>query len=33
MSAALDRFVDAQQGVYERALEEIAAGCKRTHWM
>ena len=33
MSAALERFVDAQDGVFERALEEIRAGCKRTHWM
>ena len=30
---SLQRFVDAQEGVYERALAELLAGCKRTHWM
>ena len=29
----LIRFVDAHQGVYERALAEIRGGRKRTHWM
>jgi uncharacterized protein (DUF1810 family) len=29
----LERFVDAQQDVYERALAEIKAGRKRCHWM
>ena len=29
----LSRFVEAQRGVYARALAEIAAGEKRTHWM
>jgi uncharacterized protein (DUF1810 family) len=29
----LRRFVDAQQPVYERVLEELRAGRKRTHWM
>lgn len=29
----LDRFVSAQAGVYEQALRELRAGCKRTHWM
>src|SRR5438067_11752547 len=29
----LDRFVDAQQGVYETALAELRAGRKRSHWM
>jgi len=29
----LDRFVTAQAGTYERALAEIAAGAKRSHWM
>lgn len=29
----LDRFVRAQDGVYERALAELTAGRKRTHWM
>jgi uncharacterized protein (DUF1810 family) len=30
----LARFIDAQSGgVYEKALEEIKAGRKRSHWM
>jgi uncharacterized protein (DUF1810 family) len=29
----LARFIGAQQGDYEQALEEIRAGRKRTHWM
>src|SRR5262245_14233201 len=29
----LDRFVDAQNGAYERALSELRAGHKRSHWM
>lgn len=29
----LQRFVDAQEGVYEQALREVAAGEKRSHWM
>lgn len=29
----LDRFVQAQQPDHERALSEIAAGRKRSHWM
>jgi uncharacterized protein (DUF1810 family) len=29
----LDRFVQAQGGVYEQALAEIRAGRKRSHWM
>jgi len=29
----LDRFVEAQEGVHERALGEIRAGRKQTHWM
>ena len=29
----LGRFVQAQQGVYSRALAEIKNGNKRTHWM
>jgi uncharacterized protein (DUF1810 family) len=33
MSSHLDRFVEAQRGVFEQAIEEIAAGNKRTHWM
>jgi uncharacterized protein (DUF1810 family) len=31
--ADLERFVAAQDGVYERALAEIKAGDKRSHWM
>ena len=33
MSDALDRFVSAQNGVYDRALAELKAGHKRSHWM
>ncbi|MCS0581592.1 DUF1810 domain-containing protein [Massilia pinisoli] len=29
----LERFVDAQIGVYDTALTELRAGHKRTHWM
>ena len=29
----LQRFVDAQAGVYDRALAELRAGAKRSHWM
>jgi len=29
----LDRFIDAQADVYERALAELRAGRKRSHWM
>jgi uncharacterized protein (DUF1810 family) len=29
----LQRFVAAQDPVFERALEELRAGRKRTHWM
>jgi uncharacterized protein (DUF1810 family) len=29
----LDRFVAAQDGVHERAVAELAAGRKRSHWM
>lgn len=29
----LSRFVDAQEGVYPRALAELEAGRKRSHWM
>jgi uncharacterized protein (DUF1810 family) len=29
----LNRFVQAQEGVYERALAEIKSGRKRSHWM
>jgi uncharacterized protein (DUF1810 family) len=29
----LNRFVEAQAGVYGRALEELRAGQKESHWM
>jgi uncharacterized protein (DUF1810 family) len=29
----LQRFVDAQEGVYERARAELRAGRKESHWM
>ncbi|CCM79040.1 DUF1810 domain-containing protein [Rhizobium mesoamericanum] len=29
----LERFVDAQNGAYEKALSELRAGHKRSHWM
>ena len=29
----LDRFVDAQDGLYDRALGELRAGRKTSHWM
>jgi uncharacterized protein (DUF1810 family) len=29
----LQRFVDAQQGIFDEALAEIRAGQKRSHWM
>ena len=29
----LNRFLVAQEGVYERALAELKGGQKRTHWM
>jgi len=28
-----DRFIDAQNGVYEQALSELKAGRKTSHWM
>jgi uncharacterized protein (DUF1810 family) len=29
----LQRFVDAQAGIYDRVVEELRAGRKRSHWM
>jgi uncharacterized protein (DUF1810 family) len=29
----LERFLAAQSGVHERALEELRNGCKQSHWM
>jgi len=31
--ADLVRFVNAQAPVYSQVIEELTAGCKRTHWM
>src|SRR4029077_16966503 len=31
--AGLLRFVNAQAPVYSQVIEELSAGCKRTHWM
>ncbi len=33
MGGTLDRFVEAQEGVYGTALAEIRRGAKRSHWM
>ena len=30
---SLDRFIEAQEDAYERALSEIRSGRKRSHWM
>ena len=32
-AAGLERFVAAQDGVYEAALDELRAGAKHSHWM
>ena len=29
----LERFLDAQAGIYDTALAEIRGGCKQSHWM
>ena len=29
----LQRFVDAQEGIFESALAELRSGTKRSHWM
>jgi uncharacterized protein (DUF1810 family) len=29
----LQRFVEAQSGVYEQVCRELEKGCKRSHWM
>ena len=29
----LDRFLTAQDGIYDRALQELRAGRKTSHWM
>lgn len=30
---ALERFIEAQQGIYAQALRELQAGDKQSHWM
>lgn len=30
---SLQRFIDAQRPIYERALAELRAGHKQSHWM
>ena len=30
---SLERFVEAQKGIYPRALAELKAGRKQSHWM
>ena len=32
-ATSLDRFVDAQRGVYDAVLAELRAGRKTSHWM
>lgn len=32
-SSRLERFVEAQAGVYREVVRELSAGVKRTHWM
>nr|WP_166177348.1 DUF1810 domain-containing protein [Altererythrobacter segetis] len=32
-AGGLDRFVDAQRSTYDRALAELHAGAKQSHWM
>ena len=29
----LERFIEAQAPVYDKALAELKAGCKQSHWM
>ncbi|PKA42059.1 DUF1810 domain-containing protein (plasmid) [Rhizobium sullae] len=29
----LERFINAQNGIYDQALEELRSGRKRSHWM
>jgi len=29
----LQRFVDAQSGTFDAVLDELRAGCKRSHWI
>jgi uncharacterized protein (DUF1810 family) len=33
MDWEMQRFIDAQRPLYERVLDELRAGQKRTHWM
>ena len=33
IESSLDRFLEAQEGVYARALDDLRGGRKRSHWM
>jgi uncharacterized protein (DUF1810 family) len=33
LAESLDRFVEAQAGVFDQALKELRAGRKQSHWM
>jgi len=33
VASDLSRFVDAQAPVFKTVMEELRAGCKKTHWM
>ncbi|MEG2469131.1 MAG: DUF1810 domain-containing protein [Comamonas sp.] len=33
MNDDLDRFVKAQDGIFDKVIQEISAGKKQTHWM
>ena len=33
MTESLERFVEAQRSIYDRALAELVAGAKQSHWM
>jgi uncharacterized protein (DUF1810 family) len=32
-ASGLDRFIEAQRPTYDRALDELRAGAKESHWM
>jgi uncharacterized protein (DUF1810 family) len=33
VAQGLERFVEAQRSIYDRALDELRAGAKQSHWM
>ena len=33
MNYNLQRFIDAQNGIYEKVKKELEQGCKTSHWM